>query len=275
MTPVPPDPGDLRLDEDVRKAAEARSRALTDSLGDHPSAHELVDYHFDVLTPEEAEAVQEHLSLCRECAQVVLDLSAFSRPEAGQGERPDLDREWDRLQARLGKGRKEPGIQPSSPWRFPWALAASFLMILGVILGVLGWNLKLREGLRESQRPRADVTLATLAPESPGAERGSDGAARVEVRPRQSRVLLLLNLGDLREFPGYRLELVDPILGDLWGESGVARNSDGTFLLDLPAALLESKLYRVRLYGQRGGDRVPLAEYAFDVVREDLSSGGR
>lgn len=272
MTPVPPDAGDFRLDEDIRRAAEARSRGL----GDHPSPQELVDYYFDALTPEEADAVQEHLIFCRECAQVVLDLAAFSQPEAdeGKGPAPDLDREWDLLQARLGRATKETGLRPPSPRRsrkFPWALAASFLLILGLF----GWNLKLREGLREAERPRADVTLATLAPETPGVARGSEEAVEIEVRPRQSRVLLLLNLGDLRELPDYRLELVDPVLGVLWGESGVARNADGTFLLDLPAALLEAKLYRLRLYGLRGGDRVPLAEYSFEVVRVDRSSGGR
>ena len=99
MTPVPPDGDDPRLEAELRAVAEARSRGFAG----HPPPQELVDYHLGVLPPEEADSIQEHLSFCRECSQVLLDLMALSRPPAGELERPaaDLDREWERLTADL------------------------------------------------------------------------------------------------------------------------------------------------------------------------------
>lgn len=258
MTPTPSDAGDLRLDEDLRRVAAARSRGLEG----HPSPQELLDYHFDALPPEEADALQDHLSLCRECAQVVLDLAAFARPDADETPSAALGSEWNRLQERLGRERRETPPRPKSTsktGRLPWALAASLLMILGL----LGWNWK----LRELTQPHADVIVAVLSPRTPGMERSPEAPVQVEVPRKRSRVHLRLNLGDLRSFPDYRLELADPNGGVLWEDSDVVRQPDGAFVLDLPVSLVEPKVYTVRLYGQSGGDRVPLAEYSFEVVR--------
>jgi len=259
------DGGDLRLEATLRAVAEARSRGLPG----HPSPQELVDYHFGELTPEAADAVQEHLAFCRECAQVVLDMVAFSRPPEGEPAGPavDLDREWDRLQARLAAKAPRPGPRPvasRTSHKLPWSLAAAFLILT---LGLLGWNLDLRNRLEESRLPSAELRLANLAPERPGAERSAEAPTRVEVGPRQRKVFLLLNLGDLREFPEYRMELAGPEGGVLWAASGVPRQEDGTFVLEIPAEMLAAGVYEVRLSGWREGESVALADYSFEVVR--------
>jgi hypothetical protein len=258
MIPGPPGGEDRRLERELRAVAAERSRGL----GEHPSPDELVDYHFGSLPAEEVDRLQDHLAFCRECSQVVLDMAAFS---AGEPEQPaaDLDREWDRLETRLereGGGRRR---RPAWNQGFVWALAASVL----ATLGLFGWNLDLRRDLAESRRPRADVGLVDLAPEAKGTARAIEAPARVRVRQGQGWVLLLLNLGDLREFPGYRMELVDPGKGVIWGRSRVPRGEDGAFLLEIPAQMLESKVYRVRLYGERGKERTAVASYSFEVAR--------
>jgi Putative zinc-finger len=259
------DGGDVRLEAELRAVAEARSRGLAG----HPSPAELVDYHFGALPPEEADALQEHLAFCRECSQVVLDMVAFARPPEGEPAPPavDLDREWDRLQARLETRTPKPGPRPpgSRPSRkLPWALAAASVISA---LGLLGWNLNLRDRLEEARRPSADIAMAHLAPERPGAERATEAPTRVEIRPEQRKVFLLLNLGDLREFPEYRMELADPEGSVLWAEPGVPRQEDGTFSLEIPAEMLEAGVYEVRLSGGRDGESIPLARYSFEVVR--------
>ena len=259
------DGGDVRLEAELRAVAEARSRGLDG----HPSPAELVDYYFGELTPEAADALQEHLAFCRECSQVVLDMVAFSRPPEGEPAKPavDLDREWDRLQARLETRAPRPGPRPVAPRtsrKLPWSLAAAFLILT---LGLLGWNLNLRNRLEETRLPSAEIAMANLAPERPGAERAAEAPVRVEVRPRQRKVFLLLNLGDLREFPEYRMELADAEGRALWAESGVPRQEDGTFLLEIPAEMLAARVYEVRLSGRGEGERAPLAEYSFEVVR--------
>lgn len=60
----------LDLDAAVRRVAEEWSRKIVD----HPSRNELANYaRGAVPTAEDEERVQEHLTLCRECAEVVLD----------------------------------------------------------------------------------------------------------------------------------------------------------------------------------------------------------
>ena len=257
--------GGDRLEVALRAVAEAKSRGLEG----HPTPAELVDYHLGTLPAGEADALQEHLAFCRECAQVVLDMVAFSRPPEGGAARPavDLDREWDRLQARLETpsprpvGRVPP---PRTPRRLPWALAAAALI---AARGLLGWNLNLRGSLEEARRPGADFAMASLAPERPGGERAAEAPARVEVRPEQRTVFLLLNLGDLREFPEHGMELIDSAGSVLWAGPDVPRQEDGTFLLEIPAEMLEDGAYEVRLSGRRDGGTVPLAQYSFEVVR--------
>jgi hypothetical protein len=266
MTAGPPTGDDRKLEVELRAVAEARSQGLAG----HPSPQELVDYHLGVLPSEEADHLQEHLSFCRECSQVVIDLVAFSGP-AEKPLRPatDLDREWDRLQDRLQRESGQRATRPLFGWRLALAVAASLLLVLGLF----GWNLSLRKDLREA--PRADIAMADLAPERRGVERAAEAPVRVRLRPDQARLLLVLNLGDLREFPAYRIELIDPDRGVLWEQSGIPRTDEGTFLLEIPSRMLAPKLYEVRLYGETGRASVFLAKYLFEIVRGETPSRDR
>jgi hypothetical protein len=260
MIPGAPEGEDRRLELELRAVAAARSRGL----GEHPSPDELVDYHLDCLTAEEADRVQDHLTLCRECAEVVLDLAAFSRPAVGEEAPPvvDLNREWERLEERRAREAGADSRRIPRKRGILWALAASVM----AALGLFGWNIGLRRELTEARRPRADIALVDLSPEARGAARSPEAPMRIQLRPEQGRLLLLLNLGDLREFPAYRMELLDSSGGVIWTRSGVPRGEDGTFLLELPSRMLEPKVYRVRLYGERTGESVSLAIYSFEVV---------
>jgi len=260
MTPGAPEGEDRRLELELRAVAAARSRGL----GEHPSPDELVDYHLDGLAAEEADRIQDHLTLCRECSQVVLDLAALSRSTPGEESLPAIDhnREWERLEERLAR---EAGTGSS---RFPrkrriiWALAASLV----AALGLFGWNLALRKELSEARRPRADIALADLSPEAQETARSPEAPTRIHLRPEQGTLLLVLNLGDLREFPVYRMELLDSSGGVVWTQSRVPRGEDGTFLLEIPSRMLEPKIYRVRLYGEGSGKSTTLASYSFEVL---------
>lgn len=257
-------PSDLddHLNTDIRQAAEAISRGLTD----HPSPDELVEYHLRTLPIEEEDRIQEHLSFCRECSQVVLDFAAFSEPVvASQEISPSLHQAWTLLQATRQLERRSPGGR--FDLRLSWALAASIL----IALGLSAWNLKLRRDLGEERNPRTDIVMADLAPESSG-ERAMEIPSRLQLYPEQGQILLVLNLGDLRDFSTYRLELVEPGGGVVWAQAPVRRNNDGTFLLEIPSRMLETKLYKVRLFGLDDGRSIPLAEYAFEVARGNLPS---
>lgn len=260
MTPGAPEGEDRRLELELRAVAAARSRGL----GEHPSPDELVDYHLECLAAEEADRIQDHLTLCRECSQVVLDLAALSHPVPEEGALPavDRDREWERLEERLAQEAGTESSRFSRKRRIIWALAASLV----AALGLFGWNIALRKELSETRRPRADIALADLSPEAQGVTRSPEAPTQVHLRPEQGKLLLLLNLGDLREFPIYRMELLDSSERVVWTRSRVPRSEDGIFLLELPSRMLEPKVYRVRLYGEGSGKSVALASYSFEVV---------
>jgi hypothetical protein len=150
-------------------------------------------------------------------------------------------------------------------------LAATLLSALGL----LAWGLGLRRDLEAVRGPRADFVMLDLAPEKVGAERSAEAPARAYVRGDQSRILLLLNLGDLRQFASYRMELIERGKGVRWAASGVPRNEDGTFLLEIPAEQLRAKPYRVRLYGQDEREGVVLADYSFEIVRREKADHDR
>lgn len=266
MTTDPPEGDGRTIEEDFREDLRLVAMDLRAELEGHPTPDELVDYHLGALSAEAEERLQEHLSLCPECSQVVLDLVEFSREPVVVPDLPaaSLESAWEAIEARLEPPPPVviPALQPQR--RLSWPLAASLL----TVLGLFGWNLMLRRDLQETNRPRTDIAMAELVPEAVQ-RRSDERPARVVLGRAQSQVLLLLTLGELREFPHYRMDLTDSSGEVVWTQAGVPRREDGTFLLAIPARMLEPGLYGIRLHGMSDGGSLSLADYSFEIVRED------
>jgi hypothetical protein len=259
MTEGPFEGGDRQVDAAVRAVGRADRRALAD----HPSPGQLADYSLGLHAREEEALIQEHLALCAECAEVVLGLMDTS--ETGEGRevpsRAELEREWERLQA--GSAPPAPGSALFPPLPAPaltWGLAASLV----VCVGLLVWGLRLRGELAEARGPEAEVVLADLVPEGAVGERGGGEPPRVQL-PGAGRLVLLLNLGDLRTFPRYRIEIAGPRGEIVWADD-VRRSDVGGFALDLPAEAVTPGIYEVRLYGAGEQGQTRLAIYRFELV---------
>ncbi len=83
------------------------------------------------------------------------------------------------------------------------------------------------------------------------------------------RVVLVLSLGDLRDFPGYHIELTGASTGTaVWKDADVQRAKNGTFTLELDRRTLPSDRYRLLLSGVRGEETTPLATYDFVIEHE-------
>jgi len=259
---TPPAPGsDGRLEALLRQVVAARGAKLER----HPDADEWVDYCLHALGPDDQERLADHLALCPECAHLVLDLKAITKPPpAGPAEPPaDLAAQWARLASRAARHPRADAAARVRPRT--WALAASLV----VSAGLLAWALSLRRDLERERQPRADVALADLTPVARGGERTLQTPAEAVIPAGVGRVVLLLNLGDLRTFPRYRVELVAPAGRRLWTSRDVRRAEDGTFLLDVPAAALPAPgLYRVLVEGVGDAGPVRLAEYELRVARQ-------
>jgi hypothetical protein len=254
------DDDDRRLDAAVRAAVRADQRPLTD----HPSAQQLAHYSLGLHGPEEEGFLQEHLSSCVDCTDVVLGLMDSAQVPAGTEAlaQPELDQEWARLHPVPHPPAPDQAFRPGgSTTALAWGLAA----LLVVCAGLLSWALRLHSDLAHGLGPSAAVVLADLEPERAGGGRGADEAMRLQ-RPPAGRLVLLLNLGDLRTFPRYRIELTAERGEVLWRTQNVRRSDVGTFVLDLPAERLGPGAYEVRLYGIGSQGESRLAVYRFDLV---------
>ncbi|MBI4469452.1 MAG: zf-HC2 domain-containing protein [Acidobacteria bacterium] len=154
-----------RLKASLRTLAE---QAIKESSG-HPSPEELVDYHAGRLQPESEDRLQEHLSICPDCTQLLLDLPTFTSP-GGEDEhslsKADLSEAWARVHDRFSSGERNgtPGAKAQrlvpfglSSAAVPYALAAS-LAILSITLGI--WTASLWSDKRQLARQLGETSTA-------------------------------------------------------------------------------------------------------------------
>src|SRR5690349_24851844 len=95
--------------EESLRALAARRR----SGEDHPASEDLVAYRAGDLTAEEDDRIQEHLTQCRDCARLLLDLAEFEQLTPPPDELGPVDARaeasWQRLRSRL-KDEDEPDL---------------------------------------------------------------------------------------------------------------------------------------------------------------------
>lgn len=275
-------PLDDRIDALVRAAVAAAGEARAA----HPDPDELVDHCLKRLAPDAEARLRDHLAVCAECTQAVLDLEEIAvAPGAGAGgdagadasanagaERADAAtvRQWQEFAERLGRSARPPRRpgRGGAAHGMAWALAASVL----VCLGLLAWDLSLRRGAVRHEPPRADLQLVDLAPLGHGAsERGGGGAegGEVVVQPGVRRLVLRLDLGDLASFPRYAITLLGPGARPLWRDPDAHPGEDGAFLVEIAPRTLDGRgPFHLHLEGESaGGAARLLADYAVSLRR--------
>lgn len=275
---------------DFREALRAEARRALAAEPRHPSLERLVAYHDGEVRGAEAEAVRDHLALCRECADLLLDYRDFAREEpAGTASAAGVA--WERHREAIGGGvrrrvggsetREEAGEagrparsheapRPGSPpfpsrvehsgWprTVPWA-AAACLALVSVVLGTLWWQ------ARTELRQPGPAVFASLAPEGAPALRGSGDPEVVEVAVRPgTRTVVLLNLSEPAAHPRYEARIVPPAGEAAAREVELEPGPNGVLALELGADP-EPGPYRVVLSGIADGERQELATYRFEV----------
>lgn len=118
--------------EDALKILAARKRQ---ELGEHPSPDRLLAYHVGELKSEDIDAVQDHLAICSECSQFVLQLGPVHEKAARQALSVPSGRvqsEWSRFQDRLSQPERPLLAAPDRlpifrRLGFAYSLAALFL----------------------------------------------------------------------------------------------------------------------------------------------------
>ena len=253
------------LTEAVREVATAKRRQQPA----HPSAEDLIAYQEQQLPGADAARVREHLVICPECAQLVLDLSTFPDVplrDTAMALSPEEDEEDFEALLELLPQERVAAIplqdhKPSSKRRPVLMMAASF------IVGILGLSLWLG-GIRSPLQSAPDVRTGALLDLYPIASnsRGIDRAEKVEIPEDDSDLVLVLNTSDVGGFLAYQVEIRSAAKLMLQ-VTDLKPGTQGTITLVVPRAALPADSYEVLLFGTlEGADKTHIAVYQIEVT---------
>lgn len=262
------------LDAALRHLAEQQRRSLTS----HPTPEELAAYHAGELPPEAEARILDHLAICRECSDLLLDLSGFAdlKPPAGVPELTDaqVEQDWQALRAKMraGEGGEEEErrpaevvpIRPAGPATrqertFPVWLpaAASLLAVLGFSFGLYQSTRVgvLQQELEELRQPWS----ATSVPLVETTERSGEEQSSGRMASEDGAVLSLYH--DEEAYPAYEAEIV----GQGKFKAVPPLEEDLPVTLVIPRRSLRSGIHTIRLYGVKGDQRVEVGKYKIQV----------
>lgn len=278
-----------RFDESLQSLA-ARRRAAEG----HPSPEVLVAYRAGDLTAEQDERIKDHLAICRECSQLVLDLAEFEQFEPSRETIAPVDVQaeeaWQRLRPKLaaegGLAARPAGAQPVEPWpepqdpveetapapvlrprlsvpfwrrpALPWALAA--------VLALCVVGLAQRQEVPQEQAEFLDLEALHAVEED--ATR-SAGAANVPTITGATACELPLPV-DRPDFAAYDVEVVAAAGGGAPIPVGRRSAELGSLIVRLPRHLLpaEAGEYQFQVYGVNGRQRALIATFPFQVAAQ-------
>ena len=241
---------------------------------EHPSTARLVAYHRGEVPPKEAAAITEHLSLCGECAALVLDAAEFFSEEDEEETAPaDLQASWQELQAAMPGVEERPPSRPvpalSPPREIPRRSlfrSLSFAYGLAATFAAVSIGLFVFRAPGPPPQPQANSGLYDLTPS--GSERG-EGARTVSIRfnsPEDSAFLILnpAVAADSERY-GARIRRMDGAV--VWRSEDLVPQASGAFHLSLPAGALPPGRYSLELYGVAAGRETLLGTYRIAIEK--------
>jgi hypothetical protein len=140
-------------------------------LHEHPAPEALVAYHAGELPAAEQDSLRDHLALCHDCADLLLDLVSFAEftppeqtPALADGE---VESAWQKFQPRLVRA-EHAAVAQLAEWRREdgggagfvrrrslvqaYAIAASLFVC---VLGLSAWGVSLKRQIRASTVPKS------------------------------------------------------------------------------------------------------------------------
>ena len=256
---------------DIRSSLKALAATARRDLSAHLDPEQLLAYRAGNLSPEAIEPLRDHLALCPECAELLLDLDEFASeppPSAAPVSDRDLESAWKDVRRELvEEGRlEEKALKPlgepasargsSSFARRPerrqsrwlvYGLAASLVACLGLatwVVTLIAESTSLADRSRQAH-PLEIATLPTLELKEP--TRGSEEVPTVASANPHGFVLHFWLPGDIPS-GGYSVELVRK--GEsgkpIWSESHSDQAGDSVSV-SIQAEALRAGSYTLRL----------------------------
>jgi hypothetical protein len=251
------------LDAALRHLAEQQRRSLTS----HPTPQELAAYHAGELPPEAEAKILDHLAVCRECSDLLLDLSGFAdlKPPAGVPELTDqqVEEDWQALRARMRTEEGTPRtnvvpIRPAGPVARPGHRNSPWLPLAASILAVLGFSFGIYQSVQlGKQRQLWSTTYLSLEDST---QRSGSAEEAQSMSSRVGAVLLLYPEAD-KLYSAYEVEIV----GQTKVPATPPREVDQAVPLVIQPGFLKPGSYEIRLLGVEGDQRVELGTYQLRV----------
>ncbi len=281
--------------ESIEEVIGTVSEALREGVSRHPSGRHLAAYHREELSPSEMEALRDHLSLCPECSELLLDLSGFEQLGTGAeaqlwtGRQPAV---WRALQSRLEAEAVEPRPTPEwvpgravlQPRGLPLAMAALLVLFMGIAIWQTFHLRQTREQLATTaeqlsraelriievgqvvtqMEPQLEVPSLDLFP--PGYHRSGEGETTLTISPRASLYVLQLHVAEVSSQAEHQLRILTSEGVEVWTGSGLRQSPGGTFRIALPRPFLPSGRYRLELYDVGESSIQPLVHYDLAIA---------
>lgn len=222
----------------------------------HPAPERLSAYLANELSPEEDDAVQEHLAHCTLCTELLLDLQRFLDPPWEDLPREGLVdfetvAEWRELRGRMGEaGGKTEGVplRRAEPFRRVFGSLKVAYGLAAVLAVFLGWtSYRMVSFEEELSTPITDLQTTTI--EAQGTKRG--GPTSAELQPHKLGQIFAFEIFPDRPYTRYRLDFRDghgQVLRSLVG----TQDADGKISMFLPRRFVAPGFYKVEVLGLEG-----------------------
>ncbi len=227
-------------------AAEAQARA-----GAHESDATILDYLAGTLAEDVHGQVQEHLAGCKTCAQRLLDLEPFARPESVDPRQVEdfvAAATWRELRGRIDGEERDQRPWLSGRIQSRQMLAASFVFGLLMLSPWLMWlrtaNSRLRLSVAELSAPQINTPVLWLDEQT----RGEPQVPTLRLPEQQVFQLVMMWLDNAESFSEFEVEIVDSEGREIWREGNLRLNPD-ILRFGFWTGMLEPGEYRFRTYG--------------------------
>lgn len=225
----------------------------------HPSLEQLIDYQNQRM--EAVETIQEHVTSCSDCAQILLDLATFK----GEGQ-DDED-----LRARREASFVARSVIAEHKRR-RWIVATSVAASLALAcLGLVAFReFSFRDRAQKYagfNLPRGIANLPLVGLYPSDSIRAGEVAVRLEIPADAVAIGLILGTSKTVHYSDYRLVIRRTLGHEIRAASGIKQAEDGSFRILLPAQDFEAGLYRIVLSGVVSDREEAIEEYLLEAVR--------
>jgi putative zinc finger protein len=258
------------LDRLFTRLSTERRRPAPD---DHPASEKLSAYLANELSPEEDDAIQEHLTACTLCTGLLLDLQRFldppeeDRPREGVADFESAA-EWRELKGRMG-GRVEGGgggrLPRSSPFRRIFGSVRVWQGVAAVLaVGVVGMGVYVLKLRGDMKAPRSGYHIL-LSGEKTRSSTESVGELRLHETPSDFS-LTLVKPPELN-FPEYVVEISrEPEGSQVRTVRGLRYQEDEGVTLLLSKDDFKPGMYEIELRGPSDGQPEIAVKYRLSVL---------